>query len=73
METDHQALTTLKKVVMQKDPNSHFMRWAMALQEYNYQIVYKKGTANGNTDGLTRCLHINDPPGHWKEKEKVPQ
>ena len=28
---------------MQKDPNSCFMRWFMALQEYHYKILYKKG------------------------------
>ena len=49
VETDHQALTTLqRKVIMQKDPNSCFMRWSMALQEYHYKILYKKGVNNGN-------------------------
>ena len=41
VETDHQALTTLQRmVIMQKDPNSRFMRWSMALQEYYYEILY---------------------------------
>ncbi|CAG2231626.1 unnamed protein product [Mytilus edulis] len=29
-------------------------RWAMFLQSYDYEIIYKKGTANGNADALSR-------------------
>ena len=65
VETNHQALITLQRMsIMQKDPNSHFIRWSMALQEYHYKILYKKGVNNGNTDSLTRCPHKDDPPGH---------
>ena len=29
-------------------------RWAVALQEYNFKIVYWKGTLNSNVDALSR-------------------
>ena len=29
-------------------------RWAIALQEYTYTILYRKGTLNGNADALSR-------------------
>ena len=29
-------------------------RWALAMEEYNFQIVYRKGTLNGNADALSR-------------------
>ena len=33
---DHQALTTLQRMaIIQKDPNSRFIRWFMALQKYH--------------------------------------
>ena len=71
VETDHQALTTLQRMaIVQKDPNSRFMRWSMALQEYHYEILYKKGVNNGNTDGLTRCPHEDDLPGHWNNEQE---
>ena len=29
-------------------------RWAVALQEYDFKIVYRKGTLNNNADALSR-------------------
>ena len=29
-------------------------RWALAIQEYDFQIEYKKGSQNGNVDALSR-------------------
>ena len=30
-------------------------QWSLAMQEYNFKIVYRKGTSNGNADALS-CL-----------------
>ena len=29
-------------------------RWALATQEYDFTISYRKGSANGNADALSR-------------------
>ena len=74
VETDHQALTTLQRMaIMQKDPNSRFMRWLMALQEYHYKILYKKGVNNSNTDGLTRYPHKDNPTESLKQRTREDQ
>ena len=33
-------------------------RWALAVQEYNFQIVYWKGSQNANADALS-CLQTS--------------
>ena len=34
-------------------------RWALALQEYSFTIVYRRGALNANVDSLSRCSHKN--------------
>lgn len=51
IRTDHRPLTWLMSL---KDPNSKLMRWRIKLDEYNYEIEYKKGTLNSNADALSR-------------------
>ena len=29
-------------------------QWSLAMQEYNFKIVYHKGSSNGNADALSR-------------------
>jgi hypothetical protein len=35
--------------------NQRQVRWAETLQEYNFKIVYRKGSQNGKADTLSRC------------------
>jgi len=49
--TDHKPLTWIMSL---KDPNSKLVRWRLKLEEYDYEIVYKKGTLNSNADALSR-------------------
>lgn len=49
--TDHQPLTWIFSV---KDPSSRLMRWRIKLEEYQYEVVYKKGKLNMNADALSR-------------------
>ena len=37
-----------------KDPGSRLMRWRLQLAEYDFEVVYKPGTQNGNADALSR-------------------
>lgn len=42
-------------------------RWALALQEYDFDIVHRKGSLNGNADALSRL-----PENHRATKVSVP-
>ena len=53
IQTDHRALEWLSCV---RDKNARLTRWSLALQPYDFDIVYRKGTANGNADGLSRAF-----------------
>ena len=51
-----------------KDPSSRLMRWRLKLEEYDYEIQYKKGSLNSNADALSRRVyHLQTPE---KEFEK---
>lgn len=62
IETDHQALKWLHNV---KDPSSRLMRWRLRLEEYHYEINYKKGKQNLVADALSRMhpvtIRSNEP------------
>lgn len=55
--TDHRPLTWLMSL---KEPNSKLVRWRLKLEEYDYDIIYKKGTLNSNADALSR-IKIGNP------------
>ena len=48
--TDHEPLQWLSAQKME----GLLARWALAIQEYDFQIVYRKGQHNGNADALSR-------------------
>lgn len=56
IETDHNPLVWLYKI---KEPNSRLIRWKLKLEEFNFQIVYKKGKDNKVADALSR-VEINN-------------
>ncbi|MBW0549117.1 hypothetical protein O181_088832, partial [Austropuccinia psidii MF-1] len=47
--------TTVKSLLNMKTPNSHMLRWQIAIQEYrgNMTIVHKDGNIHKNADGLS--------------------
>ena len=51
LETDHQALTWL---MTKQEPAGKLSRWALELQEYDMDIVYRKGCENVVADALSR-------------------
>ena len=55
IETDHKPLTWLWSL---KTPNSRLIRWRIKLDEYDFEIKYKKGKENSVADALSR-LEIN--------------
>lgn len=56
IETDHNPLVWLYKI---KEPNSRLIRWKLKLDEYDYNIVHKKGKENKVADALSR-IEINN-------------
>ena len=51
VETDHQPLSWLYRM---KNTNSRLIRWALALQPFNFSLKHRKGVDNANADGLSR-------------------
>ena len=49
--TDHAPLQWLSGQKME----GLLCRWALALQEYDFIIRYRKGSQNSNADALSRC------------------
>ena len=54
--TDHQCLVWLNKF---KDVDTKIGRWAMFLQEYNFNVIHRAGKKHQNADALSRLLAIN--------------
>jgi Reverse transcriptase (RNA-dependent DNA polymerase). len=56
--TDHRPLQWLFSL---KEPNSKLVRWRLKLEEFEYEIIYKKGSLNKNADALSRIeLNLNE-------------
>ena len=53
VQTDHQSLSYMNRT---KYTNSRVMRWAMALQPYDYDIEYIKGNENVGADFMSRHM-----------------
>lgn len=51
--TDHSALQWLHKM---KDPHGRLARWAMKLQQFNFEIVHRPGKSNTVPDALSRAV-----------------
>lgn len=67
--TDHKPLQWLFSL---REPNSKLVRWRLKLEEFDYNIQYKKGTQNKVADPLSRieCLVNETDPPIFKYMEK---
>jgi len=73
--TDHQAL---KYLMTAKDLTGRLARWAIKLQEYEFDIVYRKGKEHGDVDALSRAVGQEEESLPWEqwlypEDSKQPQ
>ena len=50
IQTDLRALVWLDNL---KDKNSRLTRWSLFLQQYDFELIHRKGLANGNADSLS--------------------
>ncbi|GBM48877.1 Retrovirus-related Pol polyprotein from transposon 297 [Araneus ventricosus] len=63
LRTDHASLRWLLNF---KEPEGQIARWIQRLQEYDFEIQYRKGTFHGNADALSRrpcresCKHCSN-------------
>jgi hypothetical protein len=48
--TDHSAITSLIKT---HNPRGQTARWIVALQEYDYEVIYRPGRIHSNVDTLS--------------------
>ena len=55
IHTDHGSLSWLMRI---KDPTGRLARWALQLQQYDFEIIHRAGTANGNADALSRRSYV---------------
>ncbi|KAL5466932.1 hypothetical protein EMCRGX_G031095 [Ephydatia muelleri] len=59
LHTDHQPLQWLSAQKME----GRLCRWALALQEFDFEIKYRRGSANGNADALSRVPAVEVEAG----------
>jgi hypothetical protein len=69
VDTDERPLIWIFNV---KDSSSRLVIWRLKLEEYDYDIVYKRGSSNTNADALSR-IHITEttPTPLPTEQEKL--
>jgi hypothetical protein len=65
---DHAAV---KWILNKTDISGRHARWKVTLSEFDYEVMLKPGSQNGNADALSRMTHgreekegIDDEPGH---------
>ncbi|KAG1670497.1 Retrovirus-related Pol polyprotein from transposon 17.6 [Nymphon striatum] len=51
--TDHRPLESLQNM---KDSYGRVERWRLLLSDYDFEVVYRKGSENGGADGLSRSM-----------------
>ncbi len=51
LQTDHIALESIRKT---KELSGRMARWILQLQEYEFDVQYRRGRENANADALSR-------------------
>ena len=70
IHTDHNAVRWLMNI---REPTGRLARWALLLQQYDFEIVHRSGKSNGNADALSRreydSLVLHWTPLEYKQTE----
>ena len=56
LRTDHRAL---KWIHSMEQPPSLLIRWMETLASFDFEVEFRKGTAHGNADALSRIQHVD--------------
>lgn len=59
---DHQTSEILSNTM--ENPTNRLARWLDRLRNYTFDITYRQGRVNGNTDALLRMVDSNDVSGN---------
>ena len=59
LHTDHHSLKWLMSI---SDPTGRLTRWSLLLQQYDFEIKHRPGTANANADALSRRPYTISSP-----------
>ena len=52
--TDHRPLLAWRKVDAKKDPTGRRTRWAIELDNYEFELIHKKGKMHADADAMSR-------------------
>ena len=66
LETDHQAL---RSILTTKNPEGRLARWIIKLQEMDFEIAFRPGARNKNTDFMSREWA---PVEEWEDDVPIP-
>nr|XP_025035341.1 uncharacterized protein LOC112544063 [Pelodiscus sinensis] len=55
--TDHAPLQWMQQM---KDTNPRILRWYLSLQPYQFRVIHRPGTNNGNADWLSRVAESSE-------------
>ena len=58
--TDHKPLVHLANI---KESSGRLLNWRLEIQDYDYEIFYKKGSWNTNADALSRIFIVTENGG----------
>ena len=58
IHTNHGSLSWLMRI---KDPTGRLARWSLQLQQYDFEIIHRAGSSNGNADALSRRSYSDQP------------
>ena len=67
IETDHRPLVWLHSL---REPNQRLIRWKLKLEEFDFEIRYKKGKENYVADALSR-IELNALDSKKTDKPKI--
>lgn len=70
--TDAQSLIWLRKISAEGG-SAKLIRWALKLQQYDFELLYRKGALNITADALSRAVLVVDilDPDYEELKEKI--